>query len=559
MKRTPFNLVFIVGAAAIGVCLGFVVHGGRHPRVAADAVSSDLPSASAGVGLHHRTNAASSGSTLGKPQGIDDSPLATQLARDLSMSEGVTRWLYWMQAVERATAGDMPRLARLAAGNATATRLVATRWVELAPRPMFDTLAAWSVPGSGFPGTEWMSILLDDWLQKDPDAVVAAMNSPGAVAVGASFKHRVANAVIETDVERGLKLMAEWRVSGIGPGTSRVAAWADADPKHAAAFVIANPAGAASRAVMEAIGKAWAVRNPASAMDFATAEGGPLHRVLAESTLGEWARRDLNAASGWLAKADPAVRSRLSPPFLEAWGIQDPAAALAWTESNFTGPTLERAVTGLLKGAVERDLAAAAGLVSSMTSSPARAAAAAVVASKWFPGYGSDKPVNPGAVEWLTTLDRAAVDKVLSEVGYTWVANDPRGMAEFLTGPGRGSASLNTCSDLVRDWVRRDPKEAMAWVARLPPENQPLVEETAFREWSRWQFDSAFQWLGAMPSDDPRRGRYRDAAIRTVAFETDATAKLAALNPADRAAARAVVGNLPIPESQRERLIEALR
>src|SRR5690242_13314862 len=70
----------------------------------------------------------------------DDSPLSTQLARDLSMSPGVTRWLYWWDAIEKAAPSDFPRLARLAQGNRAATRLVAVRWAELAPKQFFDTL-----------------------------------------------------------------------------------------------------------------------------------------------------------------------------------------------------------------------------------------------------------------------------------------------------------------------------------------------------------------------------------------------------------------------------------
>src|SRR5204863_211695 len=40
----------------------------------------------------------------------DDSPLATKLERDLSMSSGVTRWLYWLEALEKAVPGDFPPL-----------------------------------------------------------------------------------------------------------------------------------------------------------------------------------------------------------------------------------------------------------------------------------------------------------------------------------------------------------------------------------------------------------------------------------------------------------------
>lgn len=559
MKRSIFTPLFLVGAAAIGVCIGFVVHGGRHPRASGDAGSAAALPARLEAVSQRGTDPTAAGTAQRRPTVADDSPLATQLARDLSMSEGVTRWLYWMQAIERATAGDMPRLARLATGNPIAIQLVAGRWMDLAPRQMFDTLVAWSDVGSGFSAGEWMSFLLSDWPRKDPDAVIAAMNSPQASAFRRSWRHRVAEAIFEKDVERGLKLMADWRIANYGPNTARVAAWVDADPVHAANFVIGNPAGAASQQVMQAVGKAWASNDPAGAMAFATGERSSLHRLLAESTLGEWARRDLNAAAEWLAKAEPGVRTQLSPFFLEAWGVQDPAAALAWTEANFSGPALEHAVSGLLKGAAARDLNAAAGLVASLNPSPARASAAAAVAAKWFPSYGSDKPVPAEALGWLGSLDPASVGKVIDDVGYSWAANDPRGLAKFLEGPGRAAASDSRYSDLVRSWVRLDPNETMNWAARLPEQNRIFVGEVAFREWSRWQFESAFQWLGGVSANDPRRQLYFDSAIRAVALEGDAASKFASLNSADRTAARAVVEGLPIPEPQRERLVQALK
>lgn len=127
MKRSIFTPLFLVGAAAIGVCIGFVVHGGRHPRASGDAGSAAALPARLEAVSQRGTDPTAAGTAQRRPTVADDSPLATQLARDLSMSEGVTRWLYWMQAIERATAGDMPRLARLATGNPIAIQLVAGR------------------------------------------------------------------------------------------------------------------------------------------------------------------------------------------------------------------------------------------------------------------------------------------------------------------------------------------------------------------------------------------------------------------------------------------------
>ena len=85
----------------------------------------------------------------------DDSPLATRLEKDLALSSGVTRWLYWLEALEKAAPSDFPRLDRLARGNPAVLRLVAERWAEFAPRHLFDTLVAAS--------KGWRACRLKNW------------------------------------------------------------------------------------------------------------------------------------------------------------------------------------------------------------------------------------------------------------------------------------------------------------------------------------------------------------------------------------------------------------
>ena len=62
--------------------------------------------------------------------------------RDLAKASGVTRWLLWLQAIEKAQPADFPRLAQLARDNPAALQFVAARWAEIAPRHLFNALVA---------------------------------------------------------------------------------------------------------------------------------------------------------------------------------------------------------------------------------------------------------------------------------------------------------------------------------------------------------------------------------------------------------------------------------
>src|SRR5437016_2866969 len=126
--KVLLNSLLIVGGAGLGLLIGFALHGKAFSKM------SEQKMAGAEVRRQNsevRTNAPLSRTAVHAP---DDSPLATKLARDLSMSSGVTRWLYWLEALEQAGPADFARLLKLAKGNPAAMRLVEARWIEIAPR-----------------------------------------------------------------------------------------------------------------------------------------------------------------------------------------------------------------------------------------------------------------------------------------------------------------------------------------------------------------------------------------------------------------------------------------
>src|SRR5256714_8212906 len=137
-KKIVLNSALMFAAAGIGLGVGFAL---RAKRISERGRAAWAARRSTEVGVQRERSVGGSGQH-NSFRFTDDSPLATQLERDLAKSDGVTRWLYWMEALETAAASDFPRLARLAQGNGTATRFVAARWVEVAPRHLFDTMMA---------------------------------------------------------------------------------------------------------------------------------------------------------------------------------------------------------------------------------------------------------------------------------------------------------------------------------------------------------------------------------------------------------------------------------
>lgn len=488
----------------------------------------------------------------------DDSPLATQLQLDLSNSAGVAQWLHWMTALEKAQPVDFPRLAKLANGNPAAWRLIVTRWIEIAPRHLFDTLVAGNM--SNLLMHKLGYELFRQWPKRDPDAAIAALSGVNPVGPLISWRITVAEAVVNNNAERGLDLMFQWHINNYTPSMGTIERWAAADPAHAAKFTLAHPGGAVSEATMETIGKEWAKTAPQAALALATSQPGELGSKLATAVLQEWASQKLDEAANWLQGTDLSTRSRLSPALVEIWAKQDAPSALAWCQENLQGLQLSQAVSGLMKGAAEKDLTGAAAIVTGMEPSAARAEAAGIVAKKWFPpGFDSSSSVKPEDIAWLSSLDGASIRRVLEEVTLYWTTSDPKSMARFLRAVSNDQVPPYTDSRLAREIARNSPREAIEWAASLPESRGITAGADAFAEWRSSQPDAAMSWLTGLPANDPRRQPFFEAMVQSLVYQTQAAEQLSLMSAKDQAIAQNIIKKMSLPDDQRDRLLNALK
>jgi hypothetical protein len=545
----PQKILILLLAALPGLAIGFKLRSGRHRSEASNPARQ--ASASAPVSATNRP---------ARTAIADDSPLVSKLKQDLSISVGVKRWLVWLEALEQAGPSDFPRLARLAQGNPAAMQFLGARWADVAPRHLFDTLAAALRNGGGFPVNELARVLFEQWPRKDPEAAIAALNEPGDLGLRGIWRNSVAETVIRVDAERGLRLLAEWHIENYGPAMGAINKWAAANPQHAAEFTVETGLGFAAQETMEAIGKQWAKTDAAAALAFAQTHPGKLGFTLATATVKAWAAQDLERAGEWLAGAEPATRNRLLPSFLETWAARDTASALSWCRENLSGTSLVDGVSGVIGSLATKSPGQAASLVSEMEPSTARAAAAAKVANAWLPGLSSGKHVAPEMVTWLASLDNASR---LSALGHTaawdWATSDPNSMAAFLAQSPSESIPEYVDNILARQFAQKNPTEALNWANQLPGARGLETGATAFAEWRNAQPESAMKWFNELASDDPRRTPFFRSAMETLAWHPQAAEQLAAMTEPDRRAALGVIESLKLPDDRREALLSILK
>ncbi len=537
------RFLLLLTCAVIGLAIGFI----WRRRLGENGVPA--APATIGAGEDARFSAA--------PQARELSP-AQKLERELSLATGVTRWLYWMEALERMPVSEFPRLARLAGKDEIALRLLALRWLELDPKSLFEMLANAS-PVDGLPVETLGYILVGEWAKRDAAGLTKALKEAPPFPMRDVWRREAAAEITRSDPEAGLRLFADWNIGNFSPSMRGVRKWAAADPRHAAEFLFATPVGYAGQEAMKTVGEEWGKSDPAAALAFAVEKNSLAGRNLAASVLQGWAGRDLPAAADWLLNADPAVRNRLSGPVVAEWAKSDAASALTWAEENLSGASLTEAAASVLKGAAEKDPTAAARLVSAMSPSSARSEAAVEVARKFFPdSISATEPVKPDALAWLRTLDADAAGRVLDRLTWTWADSDARSMAAFLAATPFEDLPASAYVVCGRVLARQNPIDAMEWANSLPEKHQMEGGSDAFANWCQSQPQSAMEWLNQLRQDDRRRAEFLKTAVTYLAYEPNASERLSALPLTDRDTLRALLQTADIPEEKRVRLLSGL-
>jgi hypothetical protein len=559
MNRTTLHTVtgsfvaLLIGAAAARLPTHFPGEGNKtasaQERAAASSNTSATPNPSSAVKRETATSA----------RDVEES-----LARSFRGETGARRWLVLLSAAENARAEDMPGLIRMAGTDSATVRMLGARWAELDPKHMFISLCADYLLPEDAPGglpSRWIlsDVLFEQWTKTDLAGAIKALNDAPNFGGRESLRMTVANQVMKTDVEEGLRVMKEWNIRNYIPDMKMVGEWAARDPQHAAEAVMKLGSDYAALEALKQVGKAWAQTDPEAGLRFAASLDATSRAALATEVMRAWAEKNVASAAAFAAgQPDMSFRSALAQGLVSAWGKTDPAAALAWSQENLRGAARTEAIAGLVKAAAEKSLTSASQLVADMEPGPAQNRACASIFETWF---NKGKGERDAAFEWLASLpDAEARRAALERVQWNWMWNDPIGVRDFLNGPYGNLASPSMIQQVARNQAARNPEAAMEWASNLPADRAADARNAVLENWLSVRPEGAAAYARKLPA-----GPERDHAIRTVSqnliFQSPEQAAdwFRTLPAAEQKTAREVFDHTGLSDDQRRQLEQALK
>ena len=485
------------------------------------------------------------------------------LAEAYRSATGAKRWLLLVSACERATAGEMSTLIRIARDDPAAIRMLAARWAELDPSAMFSSLYADYLLPENTPGAlpsrgTLSDVLFEQWAKNDLATAIRALTDAPSFSARDSLRMTLANDAMKADVETGLRAMADWGIRNYSPDMKGVAAWAARDPQRAVETVLKNNSGYATQTALREIGRVWGQSDPAGGLRFAATLDSQQRALLGAEVMRNWAGTDLKAAAAFAAGQPNQFRNALAPGLVETWGKSDPAAALAWSQENLQGAARTEAIAGVIKSAAQKNLTTASQLVSDMEPGAAQKRACASIFETWF---AKGKGERDAAFDWLASLpDPAARTAALERVQWNWVWNDPAGAREFISGPHGDLASQQMINQIARNQVAKNPEAAMAWASGLGENRVAESRSAVLQSWLQIRPEGAAAYARNLPA-----GPERESAVRTVTqtlvwqSPEQAGAWIASLSAAEQKTARETLDQARLPDDKRRQIEDAAK
>jgi hypothetical protein len=234
---------------------------------------------------------------------------------------------------------------------------------------------------------------------------------------------------------------------------------------------------------------AWGEEDPNAALEWVLAHPAPdgSGESRVDSLMGALTRQDVATAIARWDAASAEQQGKWLPTLTREWAIQDPAAASRWAEQQWRRG---HGIVALVRGAeswIRTDAAGAAAFLKEVLPTVRQPSDRQELVQLWVTAEPS---AALGALnEVVPAQGREAV---LSRLLPMAVAADPASAVAAVSGIRDPVLRAKTIADIGVQWSSRDPENALNWAASLPPgSEQTAAIRSVYQVWSGNQFNSA--------------------------------------------------------------------
>lgn len=491
-RSSIWRTVGLLSTAAILVTLAWL--GGRW---AGRSLGAEAPPASPTAAVRSRPHT---------PESVN---MAALLERTRAQPGGLARRLALMKLADEADLGDLPAL--LSSGALSGEEMFhhVRRWAARDPAGCW----AW-YEREGAAAMGWLSptnLIFAQWARQDPVAAMAALR-----ATRRERRTSAADGLLEAwvlDEGKTAAALAPY-LDELAPLSNAPTYWVTKQhPERMGARLLALPPGTARTEFIRKFGAGFFEKNWSAAVAWSASIPEPDRSAL----LAQSAATALNTksevrffgnagpptpnperlawAQQWMTlEADPAMRSRLGPLYVDSLAASDPAAALDWANSNLGGLTLSRAIGKIIETQAATDREAALDLIDSLPPGGVRTKATDAFVAQWH-----DKEAG-AAGAWALTQSRDALsDQGWGNLGSQWAFADPDSLKSAIQSHG-GEVPPRLINGAIHNLVRKDAAGTAVWAAALPPTLREFTLSTTLRSWAGEDARAAAQFITANPA-----------------------------------------------------------
>jgi len=234
---------------------------------------------------------------------------------------------------------------------------------------------------------------------------------------------------------------------------------------------------------------AWGEQDPSAALEWMLAHPAPdgSGESRVDSLMAGLTRRDPAAAIARWDAASAEQQGKWLPTLTREWAIQDPASASHWAEQQWRRG---HGIVGLVRGAeswIRNDAAGAAAFLKEVLPTVRQPSDRLELVQLWVTAEPS---AALGALSEVVPAQGR--DAVLSRLLPMAVDADPASSVAAVSGIRDPVLRGQTISHIGLQWSSRDPENALNWAVSLPPgSEQTAAIRSVYQVWSGNQFDSA--------------------------------------------------------------------